>query len=165
VSQEIWDVLDQQSETYGPVMHGFTYSGHPVGGAIGLKNIEIMERENLPAMARERGEYFRKVLQDQVGDHAFVGDIRGEGLMIGIELVADRASKRFFNPADGAHKIVSAALLENGVTMRALPWVEVLGVSPPLTITEAEIDRAVAALARSLDETAPKLAALAAGAA
>ena len=49
--------------------------------------------------------------------------------------------------------------------MRALPWVEVLGVSPPLTITEAEIDRAVAALARSLDETAPKLAALAAGAA
>ncbi len=165
VSADIWDVLDQQSEAYGPVMHGFTYSGHPVGGAIGLKNIEIMERENLPAAAEERGEYFRSKLCAEVGDHPHVGDIRGEGLMIGVELVADKLTKRFFNPADGAHKIVSAALLNNGVTMRALPWVEVLGVSPPLTISETEIDRAVAMLAKSLDETAPKLARLAAGAA
>jgi L-2,4-diaminobutyrate transaminase len=165
VSEDIWEVLDQQSETYGPVMHGFTYSGHPVGGAIGLKNIEIMERENLPAAAAERGEYFRDRLRAGVGDHPYVGDIRGEGLMIGVELVADKAAKRFFDPADGAHKIVSAALLNNGVTMRALPWVEVLGVSPPLIISEAEIDRAVAMLARSLDETAPTLARLAAGAA
>ncbi len=77
ISQKIWDVLADASPEMGPVMHGFTYSGHPVGGALGLVNIAIMERDGLIEQARDVGAYFLQLLRDRVGDSPFVGDVRG----------------------------------------------------------------------------------------
>ena len=79
ISEKIWNVLKDASPEFGPVMHGFTYSGHPVGGALGLVNIDIMEREGLVQQSAEVGGYLQKLLADRVGGHPHVGEVRGHG--------------------------------------------------------------------------------------
>ena len=91
ISEKIWNVLKDASPEFGPVMHGFTYSGHPVGGALGLVNIDIMEREGLVEQAAEVGAYLQKLLRERVGNHPYVGEVRGVGQMIAVEFVADKA--------------------------------------------------------------------------
>jgi len=66
ISDKIWNVLQNASAEYGPVMHGFTYSGHPVGGAIGMANLDIMERENLIENSATLGTYFLRKLRERV---------------------------------------------------------------------------------------------------
>ena len=88
ISDEVWKVLADGTPEVGMFAHGFTYSGHPVGGAVGLANLEIMEQENLVANAAEVGPYFKQCLIERVGGHPNVGDIRGAGLMLGVEYVA-----------------------------------------------------------------------------
>jgi L-2,4-diaminobutyrate transaminase len=154
-------VLKDASAEWGPVMHGFTYSGHPVGSALGVKNLEIMERENLPAQAAEVGPYLLAALRQRVGDHPHVGDIRGTGQIMAVEYVADKAAKRFFEPKQGAHRLVSAKAFDHGVLVRALPFIEVTSFSPPLTMTRLEADEAVERFGKALDEITPTLKALA----
>ena len=94
VSERVWKVLEAGSPKHGAVMHGFTYSGHPVGCAVGLANLEILERESMAANAAAVGGHLLAGLKDRLGEHPFIGDIRGEGLMIGVEFTADRARRR-----------------------------------------------------------------------
>ncbi len=161
ISEKIWNVLRDASPEFGPVMHGFTYSGHPVGGALGVKNLEIMERERLPERAAEVGPYFMQCLKERVGDHPHVGDIRGLGQMMAIEYVADKKAKRFFDPKSNAHRIVAGKALEAGVLTRALPYIEVTSFSPPLTMTKPDVDEAVERFAKGLDAATPDLKRLA----
>lgn len=161
ISEEIWDVLRDKSEEMGPLMHGFTYSGHPVGGAIGVANLEIMEREGLIENSARMGIYFLDRLRDRVGDHPYVGDVRGQGLMMAVEFVADKETRRPFDIKDGAHKIVAAKAAEQGVLSRALPYIEVTAFSPPLIITKDEINEAVDRYARGLEAATPDLETLA----
>ena len=158
ISRRIWDVLAAASPEMGPVMHGFTYSGHPVGGAIALANLDIMEREDLPSRAARLGPVLTDALRQKVGDHPYVGDIRGTGLMAAIEFVADRDSRRRL-PA-GAHKIVAKHAMAEGVLSRALPFLPINAMSPPLTISEAEIEEATDRYARALDRATPEIAAM-----
>ena len=113
ISRRIWDVLAAASPDMGPVMHGFTYSGHPVGGAIAMANLDVMEREALPTRAAELGPVLLQALKDKVGANPYVGDVRGQGLMVAIEFVADRETRNRL-PA-GAHKIVAKHAMEQGV--------------------------------------------------
>lgn len=161
ISEGIWDVLRNGSPEFGPVMHGFTYSGHPVGGAIGVKVQEIMERENLVQNARDVGAYFLQKLRGMIGDHPYVGEVRGEGLMMGVEFLADKENRRAFAAGAGPHKIVSGKCFAEGVLARALPYIEVVAFSPPLCMTRAEADEAVRRFARGLDAATPALEALA----
>jgi L-2,4-diaminobutyrate transaminase len=165
VSTKIWDVLAAASPEFGPVMHGFTYSGHPVGASLGLVNIDIMERDGLIERAAEVGPYFLKQLRERVGDHPFVGDVRGTGQMMAVELVADKARKRFFDSKAGAHRLVSTRAFEHGVLSRALPFIEVTSFSPPLSMIRAEADEAVERYAKALASCTAELAKLAKGAA
>lgn len=158
ISNRIWEVLAKASPEMGPVMHGFTYSGHPVGGAIALANLDLMEREGLPERAARLGPVLLDALRSKIGDHPFVGDVRGVGLMAAVEFVADKADKRRL-PA-GAHKVVSAHALKQGVLSRALPFLPVNAFSPPLTITEAEIDEATTRYARALEAATPEIEAM-----
>ena len=96
ISERIWQVLERASPEFGPIMHGFTYSGHPVGGAIGLANLEIMESEGMVENAARVGPYLLDQLRETVGDHPYVGDVRGEGLMIALEFSADKETRRPF---------------------------------------------------------------------
>jgi L-2,4-diaminobutyrate transaminase len=162
ISEKVWNVLRDASAEFGPVMHGFTYSGHPVGGAVAMANLDIMERENLIENSAAMGVYFRQQLRERFGDHPYVGDIRGEGLMMALELVADRKVKRFFDRGKGVHRIIQKKALEAGVMVRALPFVEAISFSPPLCITRAEIDEALGRFERGFEAAMPELRAAAA---
>lgn len=161
ISDKIWQVLKDASPEMGPVMHGFTYSGHPTGGTLGLVNIQIFEREDLVGRTAEVGPYLLKCLKQRVGGHKFVGDVRGIGQMNAVEYVADKASKRWFNAKAGPHRIVGAKALECGLLSRPLPFIEVNAFSPPLTMTKAEADEAVARFGKALDLATPELERLA----
>jgi L-2,4-diaminobutyrate transaminase len=161
ISDKIWNVLQNASAEYGPVMHGFTYSGHPVGGAVGMANLDIMEREGLIENSAKLGAYFLSRLRERVGDHPNVGSVHGQGLMLAVEFVADKKAKRFFNPQTNAHRVVAKKAVELGVLTRALPFVEVNSFSPPLCITKAEIDEGVETYGKALDAVSGELKQLA----
>jgi L-2,4-diaminobutyrate transaminase len=157
ISEKVWNVLMDASPEIGPVMHGFTYSGHPVGGALGLVNIGIFERERLVEQAAEVGPYLTRCLRERVGGHSFVGDVRGIGQMHAVEYVADKGAKRFFAPKAGAQRIVASRTLECGILARPLPFIEVNSLSPPLTMTKVEAEEAVERFGKALDLATPEL--------
>jgi putrescine---pyruvate transaminase len=141
LSRRVHDVL---RSVKGMFAHGFTYSGHPTACAVGLRNLQIIEEEALVQRAAERGAYLQRRLQE-LRRHDIVGDVRGLGLVAGVELVEDRATKRSFDVALGAARRVWIEALEHGVIVRPLSG-DVLAISPPFVITEQEIDRIVDAL-------------------
>jgi L-2,4-diaminobutyrate transaminase len=143
-------------------MHGFTYSGHPVGAAVGLANIKIIETEDMIGNSAKVGPHLLKALRERVGGHPYVGDIRGEGLMIGVELVADKGKRTPFGPGTNVHRLVANRAVEDGLMVRALPFIEVVAFSPPLCITTADCDEAVERFAHSLEAGTPELRRLAA---
>ncbi|GEO40003.1 L-2,4-diaminobutyrate transaminase [Skermanella aerolata] len=161
VSERIWKVLEAASPEHGPVMHGFTYSGHPVGAAIAMANLDIMESEGMVANSAEVGAYLLENLKARIGDHPYVGDVRGRGLMIGVEFMADRETRKPFAASQNAHRLVANQAVEHGLMVRALPFLEVVAFSPPLCITKSDCDEAVDRFAQALDATTPALRQLA----
>ena len=142
-------------------MHGFTYSGHPVGCAIGLANLELLAREGLVENAAKTGPLLVQRLRERVGDHPFVGEIRGVGLMAAVELVADRQTRRFFAEGHDPHKRLAAEAMQEGVLVRGLPFIEVISFSPPLSIMDEQITEGVDCFARALEKATPALEAAA----
>jgi adenosylmethionine-8-amino-7-oxononanoate aminotransferase len=139
----------------GPFAHGFTYSGHPTSCAVALRNLQIIEDEGLVERAAERGTYLRNRLQELLS-HEMVGDVRGLGLVAGIELVRDRDTKEPFDASLGAARRVWLDALEQGVIVRPLPG-DVVAMSPPFVISEAQIDRMVSVLDRAITRVAKEL--------
>ena len=128
-----------------------TYGGHPVAAAVAVRNIEIMLQENLAARSAEMGAYLMDGLRTLMR-HPYVGEVRGKGLLIGVELVKDRKSKEPISPAQvGA---VVDFCRENGVLLGrsngGRRYGGVITMSPPLVITRAECDRIVETLDRAL---------------
>jgi adenosylmethionine-8-amino-7-oxononanoate aminotransferase len=123
------------------LMHGFTYTGHPVACAVGVRNLEIMEREGLIDRAARVGPYLIKGLSEVGAHHASVGEVRGLGMMAGIEFVLDRASRAEADLPDRMAPKVSRAAMERGLLCRPMPGSDVLAFSPPLIAEEADIDR------------------------
>jgi putrescine---pyruvate transaminase len=132
----------------GPFAHGFTYSGHPTACAVGLRNLRILEEEELVERAAEKGEYLQDRLQE-LRSHEIVGDVRGIGLIAGVELVRDRDTKEPLDVSVGAARRVWLAALEEGVIVRPLPG-DVLAMSPPFVISEQQIDRMVMVLDKAI---------------
>ena len=148
VGDEIADVLFREG---GEFAHGFTYSGHPVACAVALANIEIMEREGLVEKVREEtGPYFQARLRE-LAQHPLVGEVRGVGLLGGIEMVADKASRRPFDDPGKAGLICREACFANNVISRSVGDSMVL--SPPLVIAKDEIDELMKRMRKSLDQT------------
>lgn len=160
VSERIWSVLEATSPEMGAFMHGFTYSGHPVGSAVALANLDLFEAEGLVDNSARLGPYLVEQLRQAVGDHPFVGDVRGVGLMAAVEFVADRATRQPFPQGTAPHRIVSKHAAEAGVLTRALPFLPVNSFSPPLTLTAKDIDEAVERYAKGLAAATPALSAL-----
>ena len=122
-------------------MHGFTYTGHPVACAVGVRNVEIIEREGLVERAARVGPYFLARLREIGERYDRVGEVRGLGMMAGIEFVLDRATRAEAAPADRTAPKVSRAALSRGLICRPMPGSDVLVFSPPLIADEADIDR------------------------
>ncbi|HEY8447280.1 MAG TPA: aspartate aminotransferase family protein [Thermomicrobiales bacterium] len=147
VSDEIFDVMSSADRMF---MHGFTYSGHPVACAVALRNLQIIEEENLPANAAAQGAYLLAELQRQVGDHPNVGEVRGKGLMLMVELVADRATKAKFDPALNVGGKVQASLRQRGLIVRASN--DGIAIAPPLIITQEQCNEIAGKIAETLTE-------------
>ncbi|HZK73238.1 MAG TPA: aspartate aminotransferase family protein [Clostridia bacterium] len=141
-------VHDTLKSVKGPFAHGFTYSGHPTACAVGLRNLQIIEEERLVERAAEKGAYLQERLQN-LRSHEIVGDVRGLGLLAGIELVRDRATKEPFDPSAGIARRVWLEALEQGVIVRPVGG-DVLAMSPPFVISDEQIDRMVTVLERAI---------------
>ncbi len=150
VSEKLWRVLEQGSDEYGPIGHGWTYSSHPLCAAAGVANLELVDELDLVRNAGEVGAYFNAALKDAVGRHAYVGEVRGEGLLAAVEFVRDRDDRVFFDVSQKVGPRVAAALLEQGVIARAMPQGDILGFAPPLCLTRAEADQIVEATRRAV---------------
>ena len=148
VSKAIKQVMDEV-KVEDRWMHAYTYSGHPTCCAVGLKNLEIMERERLWERAAAMGTRLHDGLRSALADHKHVGDIRGgKGLLAAVELVEDRGSKAPF----GADKKVGPRVLQEmnkrGIVTRAR--LENIFFAPPLVISEAQVDHLVSSLRDSI---------------
>ena len=151
VSEEIWSVLKTGSEELGVFAHGYTYSGHPVSAAVALANLDILESENLVGNAARVGARLHAGMQSALAQHPNVGEIRGEGMIMAVEFVADRISKEPFDPDLAVHKAVSAEAARLGLIVRPLPSAgAAVALSPPLCLSEAEADRVVEILAQAV---------------
>ena len=138
------------SAEVGNFAHGFTYSGHPVCAAVALRTLELMEERDLFAHAARVGEAFQARLESFT-DHPLVGNVRGKGLIGGVELVADKETKRGFDAAlqVGGHCMERA--LEHGLIVRSLG--DTIAFCPPLIITDEQVDELFTKFAKALDET------------
>lgn len=155
LGDKVWSIMDAKRDTIQAFGHGFTTTGHPVSAAVALANLEIIEKEGLVARAAASGTYLLKHLRAAIGSHPNVGDIRGDGLMIGIELVADREERRSFPSTAGAGARLAALVRREGVLVRALPRNDVIALSPAFIIEEPEMDEIVRALKAALDRFDP----------
>ncbi|MFZ1989213.1 MAG: aminotransferase [Alphaproteobacteria bacterium] len=150
MSPRIADVLARED-----IGHGMTYEGHPVASAVALATIDIIDREGLVDRVRERtGPYLQRKVAE-LADHPLVGETRGIGLLAAIELVADKATGERF-PEEGKTGLLCRDFcFDNGLIMRSIRDTMVL--SPPLIITENEIDEMIAQARVCLDLTAKAL--------
>jgi 4-aminobutyrate--pyruvate transaminase len=151
VPQQMYDCMLDESRKIGTLGHGFTYGGHPVAAAVALKTLEIYARDNIFEKAAARAPRFQERLC-KLGAHPLVGEARGLALIGAVELVADKAGKRAFDPkkAVGARAVQFAQ--EEGLISRALGG-DTVSLCPPLVITEEEIDEMFDRLTRALDRT------------
>ncbi|TDK48746.1 aspartate aminotransferase family protein [Antarcticimicrobium luteum] len=150
VSDKVWKVLEDGTDEYGPIGHGWTYSAHPIGAAAGVANLKLIDELNLIRNAGETGAYLKRVLTDALGDHAHVGEIRGEGLLCAVEFVKDRGSRSFFEAGDKVGPTVAAKLLDEGVIGRAMPQGDIIGFAPPFCLTRAEADEIAGKLIKAV---------------
>ncbi|GER06305.1 aspartate aminotransferase family protein [Iodidimonas muriae] len=147
ISDKVAEMTLQQG---GAFQHGFTTSGHPVACAVALKNLDIIVQEGLVERAAKMGAVLHSKLNTAIGDHPLVGEVRGMGLLAGIELVRDRKSRSHYPLELGLCSHVANAALMQGVIVRATG--NSLVICPPFIITEAEIDVVVAALVAALEQ-------------
>ncbi|MEM6745059.1 MAG: aspartate aminotransferase family protein [Pseudomonadota bacterium] len=156
VSEEIYAGVADTSARNGGFGHGFTGSGHPVGSAVALETIKIIEERDLVGHVREVGPRLQDGLRRLAG-HALVGEARGVGLIGALELVADKETRRPFDPALKAGIMTQDLALEQGLIVRALG--DSIAVTPPLVISAEEIDDLLGRLERTLDAAAARLGA------
>lgn len=151
LSDRVFDVLSQGTDDHGVLCHGWTYSAHPVSAAAGVATLVLIDDLGLVAQAAENGPYLKQRLQEAVGDHPNVAEVRGDGLLAAVELMDDPAARKFFPTMSVAPK-VAEAMLRRGVISRAMPEGDIMGFAPPLSITRDEIDIVATALRDAVHE-------------
>jgi 4-aminobutyrate---pyruvate transaminase len=151
IPEVMYQALLAESKKLGAFGHGFTYGGHPVAAAVALKAIEIYVRDRIVDKVAARGVQFQARLAALNG-HALVGEARGIGLIGGVELVADKKTKRAFAPAHAVAARAVALAEAEGVIVRSVMG-DVITLSPPLVISAAEVDALFDRLTRALDKT------------
>jgi 4-aminobutyrate--pyruvate transaminase len=148
INQRMFAAMLDESRKLGNFAHGFTYAGHPVTTAVAMETLRIYEETDMIGHVQRVGPYMQQVLRG-LSDHPMVGDVRGVGLMCGIELVADKATRRAFDPELKVGAKVDRLARENGLIARFIG--DRVAFSPPLIITEAEVDEVVQRLTPALD--------------
>ena len=135
------EIAQTVRESASPWMHAYTYSGHPTTCAVALATLDIIEGEDLPGQAAAKGEAMLAKLHAALDDHPHVGNVRGKGMMHGIEVVKDKATKEWFEPEFGLGGKLTKALLDRGLSTRVRS--EVICNAPPLSTDESILDEMV----------------------
>jgi len=157
ISDDIYRVFRDQSHKHGALGTGYTYGGHPVAAAVALETVRIYEERDIVSYVNEVSPLFQERLH-RLGGHPLVGEARGVGLIGGLEIVSDKATRAQYDPAlKAAPKVFEKALAE-GLIVRALPG-DAIGVCPPLIIKEDQIDDLFDRLERAFDAARDELSA------
>jgi putative sterol carrier protein len=149
VSDKVWGTICDGLPDRMPFSHGFTYMGHPAACAAALANLEIIDEERLVENAADVGEYLLSRLEE-LESFETVGEVRGLGLMAGIEFVSDATTSRGFLNPHQACELVEHEAWARGLYCRAM-GLEVVGLAPPLTIDRETVDRMVEILGDSIE--------------
>jgi 4-aminobutyrate--pyruvate transaminase len=150
LNEKIFQSLLVQSDRLGSFVHGYTYAGHPVASAVALETLRIYEEMDIIGHVRAVEPVFLKAFGDLTA-HPLVGDFSGTGLIGGLELVADKASRRLYPPEVAVGAKLERHARERGLILRIVG--NRIALSPPLIITAAEIDEMAARVRLSLDDT------------
>jgi putrescine---pyruvate transaminase len=138
------------------LVHGYTYSGHPVACAVALKNLEILQRDGIVTRVKKKiGPYFQRRVREVFADHPLVGEVRGVGMLAAMELVQDKENRRSFPRERNVGTICRDHCFNNGLVMRAIRDTMVL--APALVVTESEVEQLLRKAKRCIDLTATDL--------
>jgi 4-aminobutyrate--pyruvate transaminase len=152
ISEELYEGIVKGSDSLGFFSHGTTFAGHPVGCATALEVLRVLEDDgilgNVNRCGARLGEGLKRMLK-----LPYVGEVRGIGLMWGVELVADKVSRRLFAKTGEAGRALAAAAERNGLIVRNVAKGDAVAIAPPLIISEAEVDELLIRFERALTET------------
>ena len=145
VSDRISQTLRDAGQAW---MHAYTYSAHPVGCAVALRTLQIINDEAFPEQAEIKGRQLLHALREAFADHPYVGDIRGKGLMCAVEFVEDKETKRPFPVGAKIGGRLYAEARRKGLISRVKA--DNFLLAPPIVISEQQIDQTVQILADSV---------------
>ena len=150
VNDRVFAAMLDESRKVGNFAHGFTYAGHPVATAVAMEVLRIYDEMDMVPHVQRVGAYLQQVMGRFI-DHPRVGDVRGVGLVSALEMMADKATRTPFDPARKVGTIADKHARENGLIVRSIG--DRIAFSPPLIITEAEVDELAVRLQKTLDAT------------
>ncbi|MEM8854821.1 MAG: aminotransferase class III-fold pyridoxal phosphate-dependent enzyme, partial [Pseudomonadota bacterium] len=153
VSERVFKVLAEGTDAMGPIGHGWTYSAHPIAVAAGVANLKLVDSLNLLENVTVTGPALTTMLQDAVGDHPNVAEVRGCGMLSAVEFAENPQERRFYDPSLKVGAKVTAALMVHGVVGRAMPGGDILGFAPPLCLTMDEARAIVDATVKAVRDT------------
>ena len=156
VNDRVFQALADGSATIGTWGHGFTYSGHPVPAAVAVETLKIYDEIDIVGHVRKTGPHMQKRIRERFAAHPLVGEVRGVGLVAAVELVADKAAHKNFDPSLKIGSRLTKLGEAEGVILRGLAN-DTVAFSPPLIMNESEIDEMVERTARALDALAVQL--------
>jgi 4-aminobutyrate--pyruvate transaminase len=159
VNEKIYQAMLVASDKLGNFAHGYTYSGHPVATAVALEALKIYEETDIVGHVRDVSPDLLAGLR-KLADHPIVGHVNGVGLIGGLELVADKATRRAFAAEVQVGAVADRMAKKHGLILRVIG--NRLALSPPLIITRAEVGELLQRLGRTLDDTAAEVHRLAA---
>ena len=151
VSESLYQTVADASAAVGTFGHGYTYSGHPLACAVALETLRIYEDDDIIGHVQRVAPRLQAGLQ-KLGAHPLVGQARGLGLIGALELAEDPATRKPFDPQRGVGAYLVKRAQAHGLILRVLGG-DVIAFSPPLVITEVEIDELLEKTARALDDT------------
>ncbi len=151
ISDEIYQTIADASAAVGIFGHGYTYSGHPLACAVALETLRIYSTDDVLGHVQQVAPRLQQGLRS-FSNHPLVGDVRGLGLIGALELAADPAQRKPFDPKQGVGNYFVARAQEHGLILRTLVG-DVIAFSPPLIITEAEIDAMLERTSQALADT------------
>ena len=153
VTEDIYQVLRDESNKIGLFGHAFTTTGHPVAVAVANRAQQLMQERDIVGHVRRVSPFLQNGLR-AFSDHPLVGNVRGVGLMAAIELVADKPSKRSFDPTFKVKDFLRMRAQEHGLIIRSALSGDSVAFSPPLIISEDEIGKMMQRFTMALDDTA-----------
>jgi len=148
INEKIYQAMRIESDKVGTFAHGYTYAGHPVAAAVALEVLNIYEEMDVVAHSKRIGARLGERLM-AFADHPLIGDVDGRGLLWGMEVVEDKASRKLFDPARGIGQLIGCHARDHGLIVRVIG--DRIILAPPVILTETEADAMADALAKALD--------------